>query len=134
MGLKTSYDTCQTSWHKDLFQHIQEMQTKPCSPFYFTQVQGVVMRVLCKYGFENSGNQFLYHEFNDSLRGKMFPTRDVTVVKMLQEYKTLRVIIDATEFFVQHILKNRVICTQKRFHVSSCQMRMKAAFHHVLAV
>ena len=36
---------------KDLFQHIQEMQTKPCSPIYFTQVQGAFVRVLCKCVF-----------------------------------------------------------------------------------
>ena len=48
--------------------------------------------------------QFLYHEFNDSLRPLMFPTRDVMkaeLPKCFKKYKNLRVIIDATEFFVQ---------------------------------
>ena len=48
--------------------------------------------------------QFLYHEFNDSLRDKMFPTREVMkadLPKCFKKYKNLRVIIDATEFFVQ---------------------------------
>ena len=45
--------------------------------------------------------QFLYHEFNDSLQDKMFPTREVMRAKCFKKYKNLRVIIDATEFFVQ---------------------------------